>query len=274
MQRIASFGVALAVVLLVAPATGARMTYSTGAVASYVAGGCGGPDLPATIPEASAFRAWYDLAGYNNFSRWNDKDVWGSDFRDGAGNDLEPQGGSGIPNIYYFTGHGSCQNPPTASTPDFILTCSANDGSNTTNIGQSTRWGNDNLRFAFLDASCPMDLVSLPNQWFPAFQGLHVATGHSGTSSSDTLDSINRGAMFASLSAGPPLPLGWLIPAPSIGDAWMASGIIEVQSGCCAVATAAGATEGDAVNRRENERLESGWSNPPANWLAWKWVCQ
>jgi hypothetical protein len=157
--------------------------------------------------------------------------------------------------------------------PDFIVTCSISDGSNVTDVGRSTRWGNDRLRFAIIDASCPMDEPSLPNQWGPVFQGLHVAVGHSGTTNADTLDSPNRGAMFAVLAADPPPPAGWCFPEKSVGDAWMVSGILDIQPGCCAVATAAGATEADAVKRRDNERLDSDWPNPPANWLAWKWLC-
>jgi hypothetical protein len=249
-------------------------TYSTGAVRDYIPNGCSGPDLPLTIPEAAAFRGWYGLAGHANISRWENTDVWGSDFRDGAGSDLEPQGGSGLPNVYFYTGHGTCQNPPAATSPDFITVCSPTGQPNRTNIGQSTRWGNDNLRYALIDASCPMDLISLINQWGPVFNGLHVAVGHSGTSTMDTLDSSDRGSQFAARTAGLPGFLGLLFPQQSIGDAWMRTGIIDIQSGCCAVATAAGATEADAINRRENERVTSGWSNPTPIWLAWRWICR
>ena len=252
----------------------AQLTYSTGAVRDYVPNGCSGPDLPLTIPEADNFRLWYSLAGYQNISRWENTDVWGSDFRDGANNDLEPQGGSALPRVYFYSGHGICQNPPAATSGDFITVCSPSGQPNTTNIGNSTRWGNDNLRFAFIDASCPMDLVSLMNQWGPVFQGLHVAVGHSGTSTSDTLDSADRGSQFAARTAALPGPFGLFFPKQSVGDAWMATGTIDIQTGCCAVVTAAGETEADAINRRENEHIDSGWSNPVANWLAWRWICR
>jgi hypothetical protein len=256
-----------------AGAAHAQVSYSTGAVADYVPNGCGGPDLPLTIPEADAFRGWYNFRAFPNISRWNNIDVWGSDFRDGAGNDLEPQGGSGLPEVYFFTGHGICQNPPNASSADFIAVCSPTGQPNVTNIGNSTRWGNDRLRFAFLDASCPMDLISILNQWGSVFQGLHVATGHSGTAVADTLDSSDRGNQFAVRTTG--LNLGFIVvPQMSVGDAWMATGTIDVQSGACAMVTAAGATEADAVNRRDNERIDSGWPNPVANWLAWRWICR
>jgi hypothetical protein len=56
--------------------------FSTGCVSSYVARGCGGPDLPEAVPEGGAFRSWYILSTARNvlISRWDNADVWGSDF--------------------------------------------------------------------------------------------------------------------------------------------------------------------------------------------------
>ena len=73
-----------------------------------------------------------------------------------------------------------------------------------TDIGASSRWGNagGRLQFAFIDASCPMDLISLGHNWFPPFQGLHMATGHSGRTTNDTLDSASRPAEFAVRTIG------------------------------------------------------------------------
>jgi len=249
--------------------------YSTGAVKTYVAGGCGGPDLPLTIPEAANFRYFYNLAGHSVFSRWEDGDVWGSDFRDAGAGDLEASGGSDVPQIYLFAGHGSCQNPPAATSPDFIVVCGNFGKPNFVTIGTECRWGNGagNLQFVFIDASCPMDLVSIRNSWFPVFRGLHMAVGHSGTSTSDTLDSADRGAQFAAYTAGLPFPLSLFWPTLSVGDAWMTTGTIDIQSGCCAVALAAGVDRADAIDRRENERITDGRPDPTPNWFAWKWVC-
>ena len=146
------------------------LRYSTGAVRDYIPGGCGGPDLPLTIPEAASFRFWYNLAGHSLFTRWENGDVWASDFRDASGGDLEPSGGSDVPDIYFYSGHGGCQNPPAATSPDFIIVCGNFGTPNTVTIGTQSRWGNGagNLKFAFIDASCPMDLVSIQNSWFPS----------------------------------------------------------------------------------------------------------
>ena len=164
-----------------------NMRFSTGAVRDY-SKNCGGSDLPLTIPEAREFQAWYRLAGHTSVSTWENADVWGSDFRDGT--DLDPGGGSDAPDIYFFTGHGSCQQPPGANDPDFIVVCSTVGTPNFVNVGMSSRWGNGNgsARFMFIDASCPMDLISLSSNWFPTFVGLHVAVGHSGTATLDDTD--------------------------------------------------------------------------------------
>lgn len=267
----------LAAVLILIPSLTAQsqLRYSTGAVRDYIPNGCGGPDLPGTVPEADNFRAWYSLGGFSLVTQWTNTNVWGADFRDGT--DTDPSGGSDIVDVYFYTGHGICQNPPAAGSGDFITVCSPNGTPNTTTIGTSSRWGNGSgrLKFAFIDASCPMDLVSLSNQWFPVFRNLHMGVGHSGTTTSDTLDSVTRGSQFAANTAGLPPPLGWIIPEMSVGDAWMADGIIDIQSGgCCAVAIAAGNDRNDAINRRENERVKSGWGNPTPNWFAWKWMCR
>ena len=252
--------------------------YSTGAINNYSS--CGlTPDLPYRIEAARRFRDWYNRAGFPLVTRWENDDVWNTDFTDGPGKDLDPSGGSDIPNIYLFAGHGSCQNPPGATDPDFLVTCSHGAGM-FTDIGASSRWGNagGRLQFAFIDASCPMDLISLSNNWWPTFQGLHIATGHSGTATHDTLDSPSRPAEFAVRTTGSVTTfLGFVIsttPATSVSQSWMDTGLIDVQDQVCAVAIANDATRDSAIDRRDNEFVTSGRSNPSGNWYAWRWVCK
>ena len=80
----------------------AATSFSTGAVDKYPKSTCGGPNLPLTIPEAASFRAWYTFAGLPLVTRWENGDVWGSDFRDGANADREPSGGSDLPKRLFF----------------------------------------------------------------------------------------------------------------------------------------------------------------------------
>jgi hypothetical protein len=266
-------------VLMTAAPSRAQIRYSTGAVANYPANPCGGPNLPLTIPEAADFRGWYAAAGFSLVTRWENNDVWGSDFRDGANADLEPSGGSDLPDVYFFSGHGTCQNAPIATDPDFIVTCSTNGTPNSTNIGTSSRWGNagGKLKFAFIDASCPMDLVSLGNNWFNPFQGLHVAVGHSGNTTHDTLDSETRGSQFGAYTVGYKIHVAFfdieLFPELSATWAWMTTGLIEVQSDVCAVAIANDATVQAVENRRDNEHVKNPMATPSGNWYGWRWTC-
>jgi hypothetical protein len=278
MHKLMACALAALAIGLAGPCAG-QTSYSTGAVSNYPANPCFGPNLPFSVGSAASFRSWYSLAGLPNVSRWENNDVWGSDFRDGVGADLEPQGGSDITNVYFYNGHGICQAAPAATDPDFIFVCSTNGQPNSTDIGASSRWGNGNgrLMFAFIDASCPMDLVSLGSNWFPPFQGLHVAVGHSGNSTHDTLNSPTRGGTFSAYTVGYTVDLGFirisLFPELPATWAWMNAGLIDVQSQVCAVSIANDATRAAAENRRDNERVKSPMGRPSGNWFAWRWIC-
>jgi Family of unknown function (DUF6345) len=242
---------------------------STGAINNYN----GNVDLQQRIVAAAGFRSWYLMDGSTLFSAWTDGNVWGSDFRDqGSPNDMEPQGGSDRAQVYLYAGHGLCENPPAPGTGDFIFVNGNFGKPDSTRIGTSSVWGNNGgrLQFMFIDASCPMDLPEITSEWFSPFGGLHMATGHSGDVNHDSLDSEARPDTFGSYTIGWPAAQ---ISARPVGDAWMEAGLMDVQSGVCAVATAAGDTREDAINRRENEFVTSGWPNPSNNWLAWKWIC-
>jgi hypothetical protein len=233
---------------------------------------CGGTDLPATIGEARGFAHIYQQAGHQLRSGWEDADVWGSDFREAGGGDVEPQGGSDLVELYLFAGHGICQASPTATDPDFISVCSPNGQPNDVTIGTEVRWGNhssSSIQYAVIDASCPMDLISIANSWFPVFRGMHIAMGHSGNASADTLDSPHRGWQFGAYSTG-----SLFYPHYSVGEAWLSAGTVDIQDGCCAVALAAGVSRDDALWRRDHETIgvHSTFNFTPA-WFAWKWRC-
>lgn len=242
---------------------------STGAINDY--GGNG--NLSHDIAEANDFRAWYLAAGNSVFTAWTDGNVWGSDFRDqGSPNDMDPSGGSDRAQVYYYTGHGSCpSSQTTTSSVDFFITHGNFGKPDVDHIPTDSIWGNSGgtLQFMLIDASCPTELPEI-TQLFPVFGGLHMITGNSGDVNHDTLDSEDRGNEFGVQTAGTPFIF---FPQFPVGDAWMNTGLIDVQSQVCAVAAAAGDTRDDAINRRENERVTSGWSNPSNNWMAWKWVC-
>jgi hypothetical protein len=270
---------AIVALTLIAGAHGAKaQSYSTGAINNYSTCFSNFEDLSYRIEAAKRFRDWYNLAGFRIVTRWENDDVLNTDFSDGLGNDMDPSGGSDVPDIYFFAGHGMCQPSPGANDPDFLVTCSRGVGK-LTDIGASSRWGNagGRLRFAFIDASCPMDLVSLGHNWFPAFQGLHIATGHSGRTTNDTRDSAVRSAEFALRTTGVQTSYFGtvidIIPKRPVTWAWMDAGLIHVQPQVCAVSVANDATEFLAILRRDTEFVSPSFGAPTGNWFAWRWVC-
>jgi len=84
--------------------------FSTAGVNNYDS--CSGNDLDHCIEQADAIRSVYEFAGFQGFTHWRNGDVWGSDFRDASSGDMASDGGSDIPDIYYYSGHGTCQDPP------------------------------------------------------------------------------------------------------------------------------------------------------------------
>jgi hypothetical protein len=219
------------------------------------------------VPQARGVAAVFQAAGHHLFSHWEDQDVWASDFRQQGSGDLEPQGGSDLAELYYFSGHGTCQQRPKATDPDYLQLCSSVGTPNAVDIGKQIRWGDSTLQYAVIDASCPMDLVSLGNNWFPVFRGLHIALGHSGTQTADTLDTTARGFQFAMYAVG-----FAFFPHYSVGDAWMNAATTDIQAGCSAVALAAGTSRDDAVWHRDQETIGlHSLFNYRATWFAWKW---
>jgi hypothetical protein len=276
----------VALVFLSLPTTAKATNYSMGCVNKYSSAGFPtSADLSNRCIATDGFSAWFNLFGQHRLRfYWHDTLVWPSDYTEdslGGFDNVESDWSSADLNV--FSGHGSCQNPPKATDPDFIVT--AKPGANNfVNIHSQLRLGefpgsgvfgqNGNLDTLMLDASCPMDLVSMTNQWWDVFQGLHIAMGHSGDSGGhDNLDSaikLPTVGMYLSSFGLPPI----FAPPTSYRTAWMSAGLIEVQPQVCAVITATGRTEDEAVNRRDFETPTNRIADAmPPTWIAWRWVC-
>ena len=238
------------------------MRFSTGAVRDYFP--CGvGPDLPLTIPEAANFRVWYQLAETQ----------------------LLPDGRTAMSGVWTFA-MAPTTIPAVAATCRKCISIPARHLSEPAVRSQSRfpgclrqlrQAGHDEYRnpipvgqrkfeFCFLTPVARWILVSLGTNWFPTFRGMHVATGHRGTSNADTLDSVTRGQMFAAYSSG-----AFFFFLSELGSAWMATGTIDIESGCSAVVIAAGQDRDEAIDRRENEHVHDNRPNPIPNWFAWRW---
>jgi len=272
-------GIVLALVLT--PTAAHATNYSMGCINKYSAAGFpASADLSNRCRATDGFSAWFNLFGQHRLRfYWHDTLVWPSDYTEdsfGGLDNIEIDWSSADLNV--FSGHGSCQNPPKATDPDFIVTAKPGAANNFVNIHSSLRLGefpgsgvfgqNGNLNTFMVDASCPMDLISLTNQWWDVFQGLHLAMGHSGDSGGhDNLDSaikLPTVGMFLSPFGG----------SSSYRTAWMSAGLIEVQPKVCAVITGTGRTQNEAVSRRDFETPTNRIPDAmPPDWIAWRWVC-
>jgi len=265
--------------------------YSMGCVEKYssASGFTTADDVSLTCDAADGFSYWFNFNGNHSLRYyWKDTLVWPSDYIEDSlgGSDSAEVDWPGGADLAVFSGHGSCQNPPVASSPDYIVTArnGIGRGPNFVDIGSTMRlgeypgsgvWGqNGNLNTLMINASCPMDLVSLTTQWWSVFQGLHVAMGHSGDVSHDNLDSSSK-LPTVGMYLGPYVPfINWLGGNNSYRTAWMSAGLIDVQSGVCAVITATGRTEDEAVSRRDYETPTTAIGDAmPPSWIAWRYVC-
>jgi hypothetical protein len=264
--------------------------YSMACVEKYssASGFSSGDDVSLTCDATDGFSLWFNLFGGHSLRfYWHDTLVWPSDYTEdslGGSDSVEVDWSSA--DLAVFSGHGSCQNPPIATSPDFIVTAKNGIGRNANfvNIHDAMRLGefpgsgvfgsNGNLNTLMLNASCPMDLVSLTNQWWDVFQGLHIAMGHSGTTTGDNLDSSSK-LPTVGMYLGPFFPPINFMGSSSYRTAWMSAGLIDVQSGVCAVITATGRTESEAVSRRDSETPTQRINDAlPATWIAWRWTCR
>jgi hypothetical protein len=236
-------------------------------------------DVSLTCDATDGFSFWFGLFNDHHMRfYWHNTLVWPSDYtEDSLGGSDVAEADWPSSDLAVFSGHGSCQNPPNANSPDFLVTAKPG-AANFVNIGNSLRLGefpgsgvfgsNGNLNALMINASCPMDLVSLTTEWWQVFQGLHLAMGHSGTSTQDNLDS-NQKLPNVGLYLGPFPFFG----SASYRNAWMSAGLIDVQSGVSAVITATGRTEAEAIARRDFETptVRIPDAEPPT-WIAWRWV--
>ena len=280
-----SAGLLLALLARPAEAT----NYSMGCINNYSPAGIG-PDLSNRCTATDGFSAWFNFFGNHRLRfYWHDQLVWPRDYTEdsfpGGGDNIEIDWSSADLNV--FSGHGSCQNPPTATSPDFLVTALPR-ASNFIDVQRSLRLGefpgsgvfgqNGNLDTFMVDASCPMDLVSLTNQWWPVFQGMHLAMGHSGDAGHDNLDSDTK-LPTVGMYLGPLGPFPFFFPglggSSSYRTAWMSAGLIDVQDGVCAVIVGTGRTEQEAVNRRDFETPTNRVADAmPPDWIAWRWTCE
>ena len=200
---------------------------------------------------AQGFQQAMSAAGHPALFDWGDQNAWESDFRSPA------DGGDALNwsdnvNFCYFADHGGNWSNV------FHIGFTAQHANC---LGSSDTWklGAKSLKWMVFD-TC--DLVLTTNvsdivEWFGPMQGVHIVFGFVNTA----YDDGGRGASFgADAAAGDGLSNAWLADAVASGGSQTA------------IAIAAGATQAEAINRRDNECIPwLGYNVSATHWLAWKW---
>jgi len=186
---------------------------------------------------------------------WGDDNAWETDFRNPAfGSGGDALNWSDNVNFCYFADHGGNWSN--------ILHIAFSKSHNEC-LGSSDTWrlGAKNLKWLVLDVcdgtlgTAASDVVDV---WGGPMQGIHIVFTFVGTTSPW---SSSEGSDFGGDAGnGKPLSNAWL-------DRTFSSSI-----GNSPIAIAAGATQQEAINRRENETIN--WRDYPVtstSWPAWKW---
>jgi hypothetical protein len=113
------------VATLVTIGSSSATNYDMGCVEKYSdAGFPTSADVSLTCDATDGFSAWFNIFGVHALRfYWHDTLVWPSDYTEdsfGGLDNVESDWSSA--DLAVFSGHGSCQNPPTATSPDFLVT--------------------------------------------------------------------------------------------------------------------------------------------------------
>jgi len=214
-------------------------------------GPCKQNNLSNRANDAEGFQNAMASHGHTRVFDWGDGNAWETDFRAPAfgGDALD---WSDNVHFCYFADHGG------NSGSVFQIGFTAQ---HTNCLGSSDQWklGAKSLKWIVFDA-CDLVLqadATNISEWFGPMQGVHMVFGYPASGRNDG----GRGASFGNdAGSGAVLSNAWLADAVASG------------SNQTAIAIAAGTTQADAINRRDNECIN--WRDidiASTNWLAWKW---
>jgi hypothetical protein len=200
--------------------------------------------------------------GHTIVFKFGNDNAWETDFRhpDSKRKDATRKGDSlnwiDNVNFLYFGDHGGCNS--TIKTICFSYSHDFCDGrSDTWKLGvKMLKW----MALNCCDCVLNTDPAHIAAVWFPPAHGIHMIFGFIGPGH-DSWYFRDVGKNFANdAGSGKPLANAWLDDAYSD---WQTAHPI---------AMAYGATEEEAVNRRENETINwRDYDVSSPNWLAWKW---
>jgi hypothetical protein len=204
---------------------------------------------------AHGFISAMGARGHTSVFEWGDNNAWETDFRHPTfGGDA--LNWSDNVNFCFFSDHGGNSN-------NVFSVAFSSQHAHCGGSAAEWRLGTKLLKW-FVADTCDAVLNTNASHifgtWGGPMQGAHMVFGFIGTSA-DSWWTRGVGSGFGSdAGAGSRLANSWLDSAYS----WW--------TGDKPIAIAAGASQAEAINRRENETIN--WLNSPVsatNWLAWKW---
>lgn len=214
-------------------------------------GPCKQNNLPNSHVNAEGFQNSMSAVGNTAVFNWGDTNAWETDFRS---NDYGGDSLDWTDNVHfvYFEDHGG------NSGGVFSIAFTAQHANC---FGSPDQWklGAKSLKWIVFD-TCDTVLdtsVGSMVEWFGPMQGVHIVFGFVGISYNDS----GRGAAFGNDAGG----------GDTLSNAWLDDAIAS-GGNQTAIAIAAGATQAEAINRRENECIPWRDYNVTAtDWIAWKW---
>jgi hypothetical protein len=214
-------------------------------------GPCSQANLTARAACAEGFQNAMAAQGHTSVFDWGDLNAWETDFRSPS-NGGDSFNWSDNVHFCYFSDHGGND----GSTFSIAFTA---EHDNCLAFSDTWQLGGNMLKWIVFD-TCDLVLqadAANVSQWFGPLQGVHMVFGFVGL----TYDEGGRGEYFGrDASDGQVLSNSWLVDAGGFG------------TGQTAIAIAAGASQSEAISRRDYETLYQRDSDVTAtNWLAWKW---
>jgi Family of unknown function (DUF6345) len=193
--------------------------------------------------------------GHTGVFDWGNDNAWETDLRhnDFGGDSLD---WSDNVHFYFFDSHGG-------NSDDVLVLAFAIQHDNC--LASSTKWrlGSKMLKW-FVAAGCnaalSTDASEVVGVWGGPMQGVHIVMGYLGESA----DSWWTKGLGSDLADD-------VCNKNSIAGSWV-DDAYSFWTGDHSIAIAAGNTQSDSVNRRDNETLD--WRDIPiveTAWLAWKW---
>jgi len=201
--------------------------------------------------DAEGFQNAMASHGHVSVFDWGDGNAWETDFRSPA-NGGDSLDWSDNVHFCYFADHGG-------NWSNVFHIGFATQHTNCQGSSDTWQLGAKSLKWIVFDA-CDLVLgtdAASVTQWFGPMQGVHIVFGFVNLG----YDDGGRGAAFGNdAGSGAGLSNAWLVDA------------VGSDTRQTAIAIAAGSTQADAINRRENETID--WRDidvASTDWLAWKW---